>query len=182
VDPDRWFQFKEQISNADVPWNEPGRAAASTDGEARTDMRRAQLAQARTCLGHPGNRALQNDRPPALSVPHPGLRITCVEDVESQNVTGPRPGHAAQRTCLARARHRLSRKLTIGLPMRSLRNPGFQGTDYATRRKSAQVRKPAKPSGTRARFKSVCPKGREGSNLSSPTYIYVGPGGIRARR
>ena len=54
-------------------------------------MSRAQLARARTCLGHPGNRALQNDRPPALSVPHPGLRITCVEDVESQNVTGPRP-------------------------------------------------------------------------------------------
>ena len=59
-----------------------------TDGEARTDMSRVQLAQARTCLGHPGNRALQNDRPPALNVPRPGLRITCVEDVESQNVTG----------------------------------------------------------------------------------------------
>jgi hypothetical protein len=145
-------------------------------------MSRAQLVQARTCLGHPGNHALQNDRPPVLSMPHPGLRITGVEDVESQNVTGLRPGHAAQRTCLVRARHRLSRKLTIGLPMRSLRNPGFEGADYATRRKSAQVRKPAKPSGTRARFRSVCPKGREGSNPSSPTHFSLSTSGLRGAK
>jgi hypothetical protein len=169
VDPYRRFQFKKQISNADVPWNEPGRAAARYR---RGGTNRYEPGAARTGahMPWPSRQSCPTERPaPGAQRAAPGLRITCVEDVESQNVTGPRPGHVAQRTCLVRARHRLSRKLTIGLPMRSLRNPGFQGADYATRRKSAQVRRPAKPSGTRARFRSVCPKGREGSNPSSPT-------------
>jgi hypothetical protein len=77
-----------------------------TDGEARTDMRRA-AARPGAHMPWPSRQSCPTERPaPALNLSHPGLRMACVEDVASQNVTGPRPGHVAQRTCLARARHR----------------------------------------------------------------------------
>jgi hypothetical protein len=62
------------------------------------------------------------------------------------------------------------------LPMRSLRNPGFQGADYATPRKSAQVRKPAKASVTlrirrlQVRVLSSAP-GQRPFGLSAPAFL-----------